>query len=100
MGTIPGRCLASDAAAATSDDAHHATKSPPVGPKLLVVTMASDQKVQPQGGVEGTVPPRIVAARKMSHHDLPICFGIRQLALNPGLLLSIETPEPIPAGVH
>eukprot|EP00438_Fugacium_kawagutii_P033143 Skav227546 [mRNA] locus=scaffold2241:315017:323115:+ [translate_table: standard] len=100
MGTIPGRGLAGDAAPAAGDDAHHATKSSPVGPKLLVVTVTSDQQVQPQAGVQGTVPPGIVAAGEVSHHDLPVCFGIRQLGFNPRLLLGIETPEPVLAGVH
>mmetsp|Transcript_30724 Transcript_30724/g.43007 ORF Transcript_30724/g.43007 Transcript_30724/m.43007 type:complete len:259 (-) Transcript_30724:323-1099(-) len=61
--------------------------------------MTRHKQVQTIGGVQAAIPPRVVAAREVSHHDLPIGFRVGQFGFHPGLLLSIKSPEPALAGI-
>lgn len=99
MRAIPWRGFTRDASAAARDDAHHTAQRSPIGSQLLVVSMPCDQEIQSKSGVEGAVPPGVMAAGEVGHHDLPIRLGVRQLALNPRFLLGIEAPKPSLAGV-
>mmetsp|Transcript_6736 Transcript_6736/g.11350 ORF Transcript_6736/g.11350 Transcript_6736/m.11350 type:complete len:251 (+) Transcript_6736:235-987(+) len=92
--------LGANASTATCDDAGHASKHSRIGMELLVVPVPCDQQVETVHRVQLRVPSSLVSARKVGVDDLPICLGVCELLLQPGLLLLPQAPEEVAALVH
>mmetsp|Transcript_30456 Transcript_30456/g.69242 ORF Transcript_30456/g.69242 Transcript_30456/m.69242 type:complete len:214 (+) Transcript_30456:139-780(+) len=94
-------CLGANATTSTRDEAGKAAQPGAWMvryPELLVMAMASDQEVEALL-VQPSVEALLMAAGEVRHGNLPVCMGLGELLVHPGLLISPELLEERLAGV-
>mmetsp|Transcript_114340 Transcript_114340/g.330318 ORF Transcript_114340/g.330318 Transcript_114340/m.330318 type:complete len:251 (-) Transcript_114340:469-1221(-) len=66
----------------------------PLVPQLLLVSVSSNEKVQPVLLMQAPVPTAVIAAWEVRHHDLPSRRGLLHFRLEPLLLPCVGPLEP------